>query len=79
MLFRSHPLLIQAFAERLERDWKHACGETGVSVPVIFTAHSVPQRTIDAGDPYAQQARETADLVAAEVASRIEQLRMYVR
>ena len=67
--WHDHPLLIQAFAERLERDWKHACGEAGVAVPVIFTAHSVPQRTIDAGDPYAEQARETADLVAAEVPS----------
>jgi ferrochelatase len=67
--WHDHPLLIQAFAERLERGWKHACGEAGVAVPVIFTAHSVPQRTIDAGDPYAEQARETAALVADEVPS----------
>ena len=36
----------------------------GARVPVIFTAHSVPQRTIAEGDPYEAQARETAALVA---------------
>src|SRR5205807_9577904 len=30
------------------------------------TAHSVPQQTIDEGDPYEDQARETAELVAGD-------------
>lgn len=67
--WHDHPLLIQAFAERCERDWKRACLEAGARVPVIFTAHSVPQRTIEAGDPYQEQAHATADMVAMEVAS----------
>jgi ferrochelatase len=41
----------------------------GARVPIIFTAHSVPTRTIEAGDPYEQQARETAEMVAMEVPS----------
>jgi ferrochelatase len=36
-------------------------------LPVIFTAHSVPTRTVEAGDPYETQARHTAELVAASV------------
>jgi len=36
-------------------------------VPVIFTAHSVPARTIEEGDPYQAQAQETAVLVARVV------------
>ena len=36
-------------------------------MPVIFTAHSVPTRTIEEGDPYEHQARETAALVAMAV------------
>ena len=72
--WHDHPLLIQAFAERCEQDWKRACAEAGTTVPVIFTAHSVPQRTIEGGDPYAEQARQTADLVAMEVPSlRVDQ------
>jgi protoporphyrin/coproporphyrin ferrochelatase len=67
--WHDHPLLIQAFAERCEQGWRKASAEAGTKLPVIFTAHSVPQRTIDSGDPYAEQARETAGLVAMEVPS----------
>ena len=65
--WHDHPLLAQAFAEKLRAGWEHACRELGARVPVIFTAHSVPQRTIAEGDPYDQQAKETAALVAREV------------
>jgi ferrochelatase len=46
------PLLAQAFAERLWPIWAEACAATSatagkaVRVPVLFTAHSVPCRTI---------------------------------
>ena len=33
---------------------------------VLFTAHSLPQRIIDGGDPYPNQLRATAEAVAAE-------------
>jgi ferrochelatase len=58
--WHDHPLLINAFAERLDA----ARSKFGRDVPVIFTAHSVPARTISDGDPYEQQARETGALVA---------------
>jgi ferrochelatase len=64
--WHDHPLLIKAFAEKLRAGWEHARREAGVKVPVIFTAHSVPQRTITEGDPYESQAKETASLVAQE-------------
>ncbi len=67
--WHDHPLLIRAFAEKLQAGWKTACDEAGARVPVIFTAHSVPTRTIEEGDPYEQQAKETAELVAMEVPS----------
>ena len=63
--WHDHPLLIQAFAEKLNASLEKARAEFGVEVPVIFTAHSVPERTIAEGDPYAAQAKETAALVAA--------------
>lgn len=64
--WHDHPLLTRAFGERLLEGWPRACAESGARLPVIFTAHSVPERTIADGDPYAAQARETAELVAAE-------------
>ncbi len=57
--------LIQAFAEKLIAGRSAANVATGAAVPVIFTAHSVPHRTILEGDPYETQARQTAELVAA--------------
>jgi ferrochelatase len=62
--WHDHPLLIAAFAEKLCAGWARACAEGSARVPVIFTAHSVPQRTIAEGDPYEAQAKETARLVA---------------
>jgi len=64
--WHDHPLLIQAFAERLEAGWKKACAEAGTRVPILFTAHSVPRRTIEEGDPYEAQAKETAAMVAMQ-------------
>ena len=65
--WHDHPLLIKAFAEQLRPAWDTACREAGRKVPIIFTAHSVPCRTIQAGDPYGSQAKETAWLVAQQV------------
>jgi ferrochelatase len=62
--WHDHPLLVKAFAEKLRSGWEKACAENGAKLPVIFTAHSVPQRTITEGDPYEKQAKETAQLVA---------------
>jgi ferrochelatase len=77
-----HPLLAEAFAERLRAAEGKLAAETGVPVPVLFTAHSVPCRTVqtpaaDSGpllwpagpgpDPYATDAKRTAELVAARV------------
>jgi protoporphyrin/coproporphyrin ferrochelatase len=64
--WHDQPLLIQAFAEKLRSGWEKACAENGAKLPVIFTAHSVPQRTITDGDPYERQSKETAQLVAQE-------------
>ena len=67
--WHDHPGLIQAFVERLRAALDRAEADAGEPVPVIFTAHSVPARTIASeagtnGDPYDRQVRETAALVA---------------
>jgi ferrochelatase len=68
-----HPLLAEAFAERLHPAWSKLGAEAGAPVPVLFTAHSVPCRTIQTApagtpaDPYAEDAKCTAALVAERV------------
>ena len=59
--WHDHPILIKAFADKLRAG-------RPPNVPTIFTAHSVPQHTVTEGDPYEQQARETAALVAKHAA-----------
>jgi len=65
--WHAEPLLIRAFSEKLRDGWSRACLDANAPVPVLFTAHSVPLRTIAAGDDYERQTRETAALVAASV------------
>ena len=75
--WHDHQLLIQAFAERLEPVWRQASAEMGCAVPVIFTAHSVPMRTIHAGDPYEKQAKETAQLVGRQITGLTPELQHF--
>jgi ferrochelatase len=79
-----HPQLAQAFAERLQPVWQSLSARIGSMAPVLFTAHSVPCRTIqvqppaaagqpapgpDLGpDPYPVEAKRTAANVAALLA-----------
>ncbi|RSL17633.1 ferrochelatase [Edaphobacter aggregans] len=44
------PSLIRAFAEKLLPVWTEASAELGRRIPVLFTAHSVPCRTIMTGE-----------------------------
>ena len=67
--WHDHPLLIAAFAERLKAELSKSTKQQ----VVIFTAHSVPERTITDGDPYERQARETGALVAGTVGLRDSQ------
>jgi protoporphyrin/coproporphyrin ferrochelatase len=70
--WHDHPLLVRAFVEKLQAGWVKACGEAGAKLPIVFTAHSVPARTIAEGDPYESQTRETAELVAKATGLRPE-------
>jgi ferrochelatase len=62
--WHDHPGLIEAFRDRVAAALARAQAEAGGPVPVVFTAHSVPEKTIQDGDSYERQVRETAALVA---------------
>ncbi|HEX4022344.1 MAG TPA: ferrochelatase [Acidobacteriaceae bacterium] len=63
-----HPRLIDAFAERLRAIWTSACKELGSKVPVLFTAHSVPCRTIQMPSQPTSAAQPAGDARAEQVA-----------
>jgi ferrochelatase len=52
-----NPLLVQAFAEKLLPVWTQASAELGKKAPILFTAHSVPCRTIMTGEASVAGAR----------------------
>jgi ferrochelatase len=54
-----HPLLVQAFAERLVE------AAPAPDEEIVFTAHSIPERSVAAGDPYVAEVQATAHAVAA--------------
>ena len=57
--FHDEPLLIAAFAEKLE--------PVAAGRKVLLTAHSVPEKALAGGDPYDRETRATAAAVAARL------------
>jgi ferrochelatase len=56
--FHDHPSLIEAFAGRLREAAPQPDEE------IVFTAHSLPTRVVDAGDPYREEVAATAAAIA---------------
>ena len=52
------------FIQFLADDMKNKLASMPERTKVLFTAHSLPQRIIDGGDPYPDELRATAELVA---------------
>jgi ferrochelatase len=66
--FYLHPLLLQAFAERVQAI------RPGPGDEVVFTAHSLPKRVVDEGDSYVDEVAATARGVAALAGIRTFQI-----
>jgi ferrochelatase len=78
------PALIEAFAQRLADTYPRACSASDAeSLPVLFTAHSVPARTVMPSesnltpDPYPVEAKRTAELVFQSAASQLPTLKSW--
>lgn len=59
-----------AFVDFLAADMRSRLAKMPPATKVLFTAHSLPQRIIDAGDPYPKELRATAVAVAAVLGLR---------
>ena len=57
----------EAFIAFLAADMSAKLASMPANTHVLFTAHSLPQRIIDAGDPYPAELRSTAVAVAAKI------------
>lgn len=55
-----------AFVDFVAADLRRRLDAMPANTKVLFTAHSLPQRIIEAGDPYPDELRATAELVAVK-------------
>ncbi|HEX2186762.1 MAG TPA: ferrochelatase, partial [Chloroflexota bacterium] len=65
--WHAHPLLLQAFAERVQEVMSQLAPDVRAQLRVIFTAHSLPQRILAEGDPYPGEVERTAAGVAVRL------------
>lgn len=63
--YHEEPLFIDALEERLREAMARIPESERASVPVIFTAHSLPEKILQEDDPYPDQLLETCRLLAA--------------
>jgi len=60
-----HPRFIAALAENISAALQKFPADARSAVPIIFTAHSLPERILATDDPYPEQVRGTMDAVCA--------------
>ncbi len=65
-----HPLLIAAIVENIRRTLEKFPGEARAQVPVLFTAHSLPERVVAMKDPYPEEVNGTARAVCEQLGSQ---------
>lgn len=58
--FHNHPAYIQAVCGQIQAHWR----QYGRGEKLLFSFHGIPQAQYDAGDPYPDECRETARLLA---------------
>lgn len=59
-----NPELIQILKDRIEQVRTRFSSEEQRNLPIIFSAHSLPARILESGDPYPRELRTTGDRVA---------------
>lgn len=65
-----HPKFISAVAESIRRALLKFPAEVRATTPVLFTAHSLPERIVAMNDPYPEEVKGTVEAVAALLGSQ---------
>jgi ferrochelatase len=69
-----HPRLIAAIAQNVEAGLRAFPVERRGTVPIVFTAHSLPERILEMKDPYVDEVCGTMEAVCARVNQPIARL-----
>ncbi|HXF91262.1 MAG TPA: ferrochelatase [Nitrospiraceae bacterium] len=62
-----HPRLIQAIADNIQLGLQQFPSDVRAQVPILFTAHSLPERIVEMKDPYPHEVRGTMEAVCERV------------
>jgi ferrochelatase len=62
-----HPGFIEVLSSRVEDALRKLTTEQRAGAMVVFSAHSLPARILDEGDPYPRELQGTAELVAGRL------------
>ena len=65
-----HPKLIAAIVDNIKQGLQKFPAEARATVPVLFTAHSLPERIVAMKDPYPEEVKGTVDAVTARLGSQ---------
>jgi len=65
--WNDHPKLIEAIAEKVARALERFPSDIRKKVPLLFSAHSLPERILAEKDPYPQELHETIELVMKKI------------
>ena len=65
-----HPLLIAAIVEQIRCTLERFPEAVRAQVPVLFTAHSLPERVVAMKDPYPEEVRGTVEAVCAQLGAQ---------
>jgi len=67
----SYPTL-DGFVQRLALSTKQAMQSCGKNYRILFSAHGLPQKIIDQGDPYQLQVEETVGAILSAIGERVD-------
>lgn len=62
-----HPKLVRAIAENITTARQKFPADVRARVPILFTAHSLPERILQTKDPYPDEVRGTLDAVCQQL------------
>ncbi len=65
-----HPLLVAAITDNLQQSLQKFPADVRAGVPILFTAHSLPERIAAMKDPYPDEVKATAEAVRAKLGAQ---------
>ncbi|XP_015117159.1 ferrochelatase, mitochondrial [Diachasma alloeum] len=63
----THPLLAKTFAEKIKAELKEFPADVRDNVHILFSAHSLPLKAVNRGDPYPSEVAATVHMVMQEL------------